>query len=86
MRDVLLGVDDPASGKGAMVMCDELGEEVAPDPDGGRKGKTEDGLVETDVGVDGAEDEICKEASSCSGSIVGQRAVFGVRRGAENYL
>jgi hypothetical protein len=35
-----------------------------------KKGKTDDGLVVVVVGVEGAELEICKEDSSCSGSTV----------------
>lgn len=52
-----------------------------PADEGGRNGNTEDGLAGTDVGVDGAELEMCSEASSCRGSMsVSRRSPRG-RRG-----
>lgn len=56
-------MDDPASGIEVVLDRPEMGGVELPWPDD-KKGNTEDGLVGAEVGVVGADDEICSDANS----------------------
>lgn len=69
MRLILLGVEDPASGATVMViwLADVGGVEDPSFED--KKGNTEDEFIGAEVGVAGADVDMHKDESSCSGSV-----------------